>query len=306
MMRAKAGAFTLIELMVVVAILAVLIAILLPSLARARQQAMQVKCAANLKGLGLGMLHYANDQNGYLPELWRGEGFWAAQLVPYVKIRRSKVGSRNGLLRCPADENPPYMYLTGPQAGQVASEGEKITTDSGRGPARSTTRRRGGGGGGNAGPLPPSLGPLIEPLTYGPSIDNFYVDTGSGHYHRGVRKLATLDRPYCQILLSEAYNYHHYAFDWHVWLGGHAEFGEPGIDEREGWRHYGGTNPNSNGTNWLFADGHVRWHSVSSLKQLFCCQDFPRGISLHEDQMQRCGGDAGSSGRGDGSTTRRR
>ncbi len=305
MMRAKAGAFTLIELLVVVAILAVLIAILLPSLARARQQAMQVKCAANLKGLGLGMLHYVNDQNGYLPELWRGEGFWAAQLVPYVKIRRSKVGSRNGLLRCPADENPPYMYLTGSQAGHVASEGEKIAADSGRLPTQHTTRRRGRGGS-NAGQLLRSIGPLIEPLTYGPSIDNFFVETGSGDWHRGARKLAGLDRPYCQILLSEAYNYHHYAFDWHYWLDDHADYGEPGIDEREGWRHYGGRDPNRNGTNWLFADGHVRWHSVNSLKQLFCCQDFPRGISLHEDQAQRCSGDAGRSGSGGGARTRQR
>ncbi len=64
--------FTLIELMIVVAIIALLIAILLPSLARARQQAMQVACAANLNAIHKGTFYYTEDPlngNGYLPQL---------------------------------------------------------------------------------------------------------------------------------------------------------------------------------------------------------------------------------------------
>jgi len=60
-------AFTLIEILVVVAIIALLVTILLPSLARAREQSKRAVCASNLHQMGLGCLSYASAHKGIGP-----------------------------------------------------------------------------------------------------------------------------------------------------------------------------------------------------------------------------------------------
>lgn len=65
--RYRYFAFTLIELLVVVAIIVVLVAILLPSLSRAREQSKAIKCGAQMKQIGVAMYNYASENTGRLP-----------------------------------------------------------------------------------------------------------------------------------------------------------------------------------------------------------------------------------------------
>src|SRR5262245_16147867 len=65
----KRAAFTLVELLVVIGIIAVLIGILIPALSRARESSIRIKCASNLRQIGIAAMNYAAENKGILPDV---------------------------------------------------------------------------------------------------------------------------------------------------------------------------------------------------------------------------------------------
>lgn len=96
-------AFTLVELLVVISLIAILTALLLPSLARSKQSARAIQCIGNLRQLGIAANVYASD-NGRFPSIveWLytikppgATDFTKGQLYPYAKSK--------DVYRCPSE-----------------------------------------------------------------------------------------------------------------------------------------------------------------------------------------------------------
>ena len=79
--------FTLIELLVVIAIIALLVTLLMPSLKQAKEMARAAACLLNVRGQGMAVFYYAEDNEDYMPARRHGQPswkFWADDLLHYI------------------------------------------------------------------------------------------------------------------------------------------------------------------------------------------------------------------------------
>jgi prepilin-type N-terminal cleavage/methylation domain-containing protein len=105
-------AFTLVEVLVVIAIIGILAAVLLPVLSRAKERGRTAACLSNLHQMGIALQLYVDENNNRLPVMYDKATNSVPTNGPSVDIvLKPQLGTLK-VLRCPSD-NAQWFELTG-------------------------------------------------------------------------------------------------------------------------------------------------------------------------------------------------
>jgi prepilin-type N-terminal cleavage/methylation domain-containing protein/prepilin-type processing-associated H-X9-DG protein len=119
--------FTVVEMLAVIAVIAVLASLLLPVAARAKAKAQTVHCMAQLRQLGLAMTLYGDDHQGLLPAAHAEVTWTHLNPPPWTRPLLSYYETTN-LLRCPAysrvHQRSPFSYFMGGRAAFIEAGGQ--------------------------------------------------------------------------------------------------------------------------------------------------------------------------------------
>ncbi len=267
-MSATRKAFTLIELLVVVGIIALLFAILLPSLGRARQRALSTRCLANLKGIGTGLVAYDSLNNGFVVPAYNMTGYGGVQITldgwPAILDRDGVVPGYAGITA-----NVFYCPCTTNVIGTAVGAGSNvIPTGYQDWPVTLTAGTDTGGQvdpalpvagfGDNNGlyqheirtsywinannPIGTSQKKFSPQPYYTTSVGYTYSDTGPV----GCTKSSTFTRPSALVVLADG-----------VYAGQQGKTRLIGGGSRVGYRHLGASATANSSANAVFADGHA-------------------------------------------------
>jgi prepilin-type N-terminal cleavage/methylation domain-containing protein len=130
--------FTLIEVLVVIAIIAILAAIIFPTFARAREKGRVARCTANLRQIGMALSMYGQDYDDRFPwavdpvdknrpDIWQFYPYWRDLILsmPYYQDVLQPYCKNTGIFQCPSDTGydwldiPSVMLPTHPSSYEV-------------------------------------------------------------------------------------------------------------------------------------------------------------------------------------------
>lgn len=140
MNSAGKNAFTLIEMLVVIAILALLMAIINPAVSRSLDNSRRIACVSNLRSLGQATLAYVMENNREIPFIYAGSGPgngyanppWFNLIAPYADaVVRSNISlerGTDGVFRCPAQRGN-FAVSYGPSSGAFTDGNTRVRYD---------------------------------------------------------------------------------------------------------------------------------------------------------------------------------